>query len=52
MFLSREVPQGLLELLVRSAGGAVGWEGAGSPFAADHAGVTHHVVDKSTLGHK
>ncbi|KAJ1558030.1 mRNA-binding ribosome synthesis protein nop7, partial [Cladochytrium tenue] len=49
-FLSREVPRAPLEFVIRSCGGTVGWEptsGAGSPFSATDARITHMVVDRT-----
>lgn len=45
-FLNREVPRGWLQFCVVSFGGAVGWQGAGSPLSIDDARITHHIVDR------
>jgi len=45
-FLGREVPKEQLSLVIRSFGGAVGWDGEGSPFEETDAGITHHVIDR------
>eukprot|EP00960_Hanusia_phi_P069373 767076-Hanusia_phi.AAC.8 len=50
-FLSREVPRALLELMIKSFGGAVGWEGPGSPFPESDESITHQVVDRDTQRH-
>jgi pescadillo protein len=46
VFLNREVPQQWLEFCLVSFGAVVGWEGEGSPFAADDPTITHHIVDR------
>lgn len=51
-FLSREVTRPMLEFVIRSFGGEVGWDpvlGAGSSFAEDDPRITHHVVDRPAL---
>lgn len=45
-FCNREVPLGWLQLCIVAHGGQVGWEGQGSPFNKDDAGITHHLVDR------
>ncbi len=47
-FLGRETPREQLLLVARAFGAEVGWDGDGSPFAADDARVTHAVVDRPT----
>ncbi len=51
-FLSRECPHACLELVIRSFGGTVGWEGAGSPFNEKSDQVTHHLMDRPSQGHR
>lgn len=51
-FLSRECPHACLELVIRSFGGTVGWEGAGSPFHEKSDQVTHHLMDRPSQGHR
>jgi pescadillo protein len=45
-FLGREIPHGPLELLIKSFGGEVGWDGEGSPFNEKEEIVTHQLVDR------
>lgn len=45
-FINREVPLDWMQLLIISAGGTVGWEGAGSPFDTTSSLITHHVIDR------
>lgn len=45
-FLNREVPRELFEFLVCAFSGRVGWDGPGSPIAADDPSITHHVWDR------
>ncbi|KAJ1495228.1 Pescadillo N-terminus-domain-containing protein [Baffinella frigidus] len=51
-FLSREVPRALMELMIRAFGGAVGWEGEGSPFGEADKDITHQVVDRDSQRHQ
>lgn len=51
-FLSREVPQSCLEVVIRSFGGQVGWDGEGSPYSDVNDLVTHHIMDRPTTGHR
>ncbi|KAG7380674.1 mRNA-binding ribosome synthesis protein [Phytophthora pseudosyringae] len=51
-FLSREVPSACLELVLRSHGATLGWDGAGSPFDEKSARITHHVMDRPHQGHR
>lgn len=51
IFLSREVPRHLLEVMASAFGAQVGWEGAGSPFAESDQSITHQVVDRDTQRH-
>jgi pescadillo protein len=54
-YLSREVPRYSLEFIIRAFGGQVGWDetcGIGSPFNESDDSITHHVVDRPTLGHR
>ncbi|KAG0139557.1 hypothetical protein CROQUDRAFT_54535 [Cronartium quercuum f. sp. fusiforme G11] len=51
-FLSREVTRSMLEFVVRSFGGEVGWDpvlGAGSAFTEEDSRITHHIIDRPTL---
>ena len=48
IFLSREVPKHLLEIVAGSFGAAVGWEGPGSPFSDTDQSITHQIVDRNT----
>ncbi|KAB5594256.1 hypothetical protein CTheo_2337 [Ceratobasidium theobromae] len=53
IFLSRETPRPLLEFIIRSYGGYVGWPitlGAGSPFTEDDPSITHVIVDRPQNG--
>ena len=48
-FLSRETPRPLLEFVIRSFGGRVGWtpsQGGGSPVQEDDEAITHVIVDR------
>ncbi|CAG8773925.1 12096_t:CDS:1, partial [Acaulospora colombiana] len=48
-YLSRETPKGLLEFVIRSFGGRVGWDatvGSGSPYGEDWEGITHVIIDR------
>ena len=45
-FLAREVPRGMLEFVIRSFGGKVGWEGPGSPISPADPSITHVIVDR------
>uniref|UniRef100_M4BP54 Pescadillo homolog n=1 Tax=Hyaloperonospora arabidopsidis (strain Emoy2) TaxID=559515 RepID=M4BP54_HYAAE len=51
-FLSREVPSACLELVLRSHGATLGWDGAGSPFDEKSSRITHHVMDRPHQGHR
>jgi len=51
IFLSREVPRQLLEVMAGAFGAQVGWEGAGSPFTEADQSITHQVVDRDTQRH-
>lgn len=42
-FLGREVPREQLLVVVRAFGGAVGWEGEGSPIPESDESITHQV---------
>lgn len=42
-FLGREVPREALLLVIRSFGGAVGWQGEGSPIEESDKSITHQV---------
>lgn len=45
-FVGRENPLEALVFLVKAFGGAVGWDGEGSPFTVDCPDITHQVVDR------
>lgn len=48
-FLSREAPRPLLEFVIRSFGGRVGWtpsQGGGSPIQGDNESITHVIIDR------
>ncbi|OWZ16043.1 Pescadillo [Phytophthora megakarya] len=51
-FLSREVPSACLELVLRSHGATLGWDGAGSPFDEKNTRITHHIMDRPHQGHR
>ncbi|RLN63667.1 hypothetical protein BBJ28_00018658 [Nothophytophthora sp. Chile5] len=51
-FLSREVPAACLELVLRSHGATLGWDGAGSPFDEKSPRITHHLMDRPHQGHR
>jgi len=51
-FLSREVPSACLELVLRSHGATLGWEGEGSAFDEKSPRITHHVMDRPHQGHR
>lgn len=51
-FLSREVPSACLELVLRSHGATIGWEGAGSPYTEKNERITHHIMDRPHQGHR
>lgn len=51
-FLSREVPAAPLELVLRSHGAQIGWDGEGSPFSEKSERVTHHLMDRPHQGHR
>ncbi|ETL82324.1 hypothetical protein L917_17500 [Phytophthora nicotianae] len=51
-FLSREVPAGCLELVLRSHGATLGWDGEGSPFDEKSTRITHHIMDRPHQGHR
>lgn len=42
-YLGREVPREALLLVIRSFGGAVGWQGEGSPIEESDKSITHQV---------
>lgn len=48
-YLNREVPVSWMQLVILSFGGAVGWEGQGSPFAEGDKTITHQIVDRPAL---
>jgi pescadillo len=48
-YLAREVPREPLLLVIRSFGGAVAWEGPGSPLPADDPAITHTVMDRPAI---
>lgn len=50
-FLSREVPRESLLFIIPAFGGAVSWEGDGSPFQESDEDITHQIVDRPTQGH-
>lgn len=45
-FLGREVPREQLSLVIQSFGGAVGWDGEGSPYNEMDERITHQVIDR------
>ncbi|GJJ08749.1 mRNA-binding ribosome synthesis protein nop7 [Clathrus columnatus] len=48
-YLSRETPRPLMEFIVRSFGGRIGWpvsQGSGSPVQEDDESITHIIVDR------
>ncbi|TPX31273.1 hypothetical protein SmJEL517_g05397 [Synchytrium microbalum] len=54
-YLNREVPRSLMEFVIKSFGGRVGWDdtaGACSPFKADNVKITHHIIDRPLTGIK
>ncbi|CAH0482871.1 unnamed protein product [Peronospora belbahrii] len=51
-FLSREVPSACLELVLRSHGATLGWDGAGSPLDEKNTCITHHIMDRPHQGHR
>lgn len=51
-FLSREVPSACLELVLRSHGAHIGWDGAGSPYNEKDERITHHIMDRPHQGHR
>ncbi|KAG8986490.1 mRNA-binding ribosome synthesis protein nop7 [Tulasnella sp. JGI-2019a] len=49
IYISRESPRHILEFIIRSFGGKVGWPataGSGSPFDEDDESITHVVIDR------
>lgn len=51
-FISREVTRPMLEFVIRSFGGEVGWDpilGSGSNFVETDPRITHHIIDRPTL---
>ncbi|KAG8936604.1 mRNA-binding ribosome synthesis protein nop7 [Tulasnella sp. 418] len=51
-FLSRETPRSILEFVIRSSGGKVGWPetvGSGSPFGEDDESITHVIIDRPPI---
>lgn len=48
-YLGREVPREALLLVIRSFGGAVGWQGEGSPIQESDESITHQVPPPSCL---
>ncbi|XP_059670109.1 pescadillo homolog [Cornus florida] len=51
-FLSREVPRESLLFVIPAFGGAVSWEGGGSPFNESDQTITHQIVDRPTQGRR
>jgi len=51
IFLSREVPRQLLEIMAGAFGAQLGWEGTGSPFTEADQTITHQIVDRNTQRH-
>ncbi|DAZ92686.1 TPA: hypothetical protein N0F65_010105 [Lagenidium giganteum] len=51
-FLSREVPMACLEIVLRSHGAQIGWEGEGSPYTEKSERITHHIRDRPHHGHR
>ncbi|TDH74404.1 hypothetical protein CCR75_005205 [Bremia lactucae] len=51
-FLSREVPSACLELVLRSHGATLAWNGVGSPYPEQSPRITHHVMDRPHQGHR
>eukprot|EP00921_Rhytidocystis_pertsovi_P003473 GHVQ01006015.1.p1 GENE.GHVQ01006015.1~~GHVQ01006015.1.p1 ORF type:complete len:653 (-),score=73.14 GHVQ01006015.1:2830-4788(-) len=45
-FLSREIPRVPFVLIIRSAGGTVGWQDDCSPIEQTDPRITHHVMDR------
>ena len=48
-FVSREVPRETVELVIRSFGGKMGWEGVSFPFPRDDPSITHEIVDRPSV---
>lgn len=54
-WLSRETPRSLLEFVIRSFGGKVGWDetvGGGSPYDESWEGITHVIIDRPAVAGK
>lgn len=51
-FLSREVPTACLELVLRSHGAQIGWDGEGSPYNEKSELITHHIMDRPHQSHR
>ncbi|KAG8856321.1 mRNA-binding ribosome synthesis protein nop7 [Tulasnella sp. 330] len=52
IYISRESPRHILEFIIRSFGGKVGWPataGSGSPFDEDDESITHIVIDRPVV---
>ncbi|CAM6103012.1 unnamed protein product [Calypogeia fissa] len=51
-FLAREVPRESLLFVIRCFGGAVSWDGEGSPLEETDESITHQIVDRPNIGHQ
>ncbi|KJE90042.1 hypothetical protein CAOG_008507 [Capsaspora owczarzaki ATCC 30864] len=52
-YVSREVPRGVVELIIRSFGGQVSWDSSiagGAPYDESDSGITHQIVDRPQRG--